>query len=53
MNQMRGILLLFAGGFALYRGWMIHHGPWAWGALALGLTAIALGLWRLSRKSLH
>jgi hypothetical protein len=53
MNQMRGILLLLAGGFALYRGWVIHRGPWVWAALALGITAIALGLWRLSSKSLR
>jgi hypothetical protein len=50
MNQMRGILLLLAGCFALYRCWVIHHGPWAWGALGLGVAAIALGLWRLSRR---
>ena len=51
MNHMRGILLLVAGGFALYRGWTMHHNSRVWWAVALGLSAIALGLWRLTRKA--
>lgn len=53
MNHMRGVLLLAAGCFALYRGWAIHHGPRLWWAVGLGLAAIALGLWRLTRKAAH
>jgi hypothetical protein len=50
MNQFRGILMLLVGAFALYRGWMIHRGQSAWLALGLGLLAIGLGAWRLTRK---
>jgi len=51
MNQFRGILLLAAGGFALYQGWKIHFGSRALLAYALGAAAIALGVWRVTRKS--
>jgi hypothetical protein len=50
MNQVRGILLLAAGGFALYRGWKIHSGSTALWAYALGVVALALGVWRITRK---
>ena len=50
MNQVRGILLLAAGGFALYQGWRIHTGSAALWAYVLGVVAVALGLWRITRK---
>jgi hypothetical protein len=50
MTHLRGILLLIAGSFALYRGWKIHTGHYALWAYGLGLLAIAVGLWRLTRK---
>jgi hypothetical protein len=50
MTQLRGILLMAAGAFALYRGWKIHTGQHAAWAYGLGLLAIAIGLWRLLRK---
>jgi|CZKL01.1.fsa_nt_gi hypothetical protein len=50
MNQVRGILMLALGAFALYRGWVIHHGPNAWFAYGLAVLAIALGIFRLTRK---
>ena len=51
MNQMRGIIMLIAGGIALYRGWKIHYGPHALLAYGLGATAICLALWHLTRKA--
>ena len=50
MNAVRGILLFGLGVFALYKGWTIHTGEKAWFAYALGLAAIALGVWRLLRR---
>jgi hypothetical protein len=50
MNQARGILLLAAGGFALYQGWKVHTGTTALWAYALGVVAVGLGIWRLTRK---
>lgn len=50
MNQFRGIILLAAGGFALYQGWRVHTGRQALWAYGLGVLAIAVGLWRLMRK---
>ena len=50
MNQVRGILLMVAGGFALYEGWKIHSGSPALWAYSLGVVAIGLGIYRLLRK---
>jgi hypothetical protein len=50
MNHLRGILLLIAGSFALYRGWKIHTGHNALWAYGLGALAIAVGVWRLTHK---
>jgi hypothetical protein len=50
MNAFRGIILFGLGVFALHKGWTIHTGQRAWFAYALGLVAIALGIWRLLRR---
>lgn len=51
MNQVRGIFLLAIGVFALVRGWQLRfHGVMATWAWILGFVAIALGVWRLTRK---
>ena len=51
MEHARGILMLALGAFALYRGWvMMHQGQSPWLAYVLGAVAIALGIWRLTRK---
>jgi hypothetical protein len=50
MNQVRGIMLLAAGGYALYAGWKIHTGQHAVLAYALGALAIAVGVWRILRQ---
>ena len=42
--------MLLVGGFALYEGWSIHTGPRSYWAYILGVLAIALGVWRLTRK---
>ena len=50
MNLLRGIFLIAAGVFVLYRGWMIHTHQNAILFYALGFLAIVLGIWRLLRK---
>jgi uncharacterized membrane protein HdeD (DUF308 family) len=42
--QLRGIILIFFGVLALYRGFTAHTGNRAWLLPALGLAALALGL---------
>lgn len=49
MDFIRGVVLIIAGCFALYEGWKLHAGQHALLAYALAVTAIALGIWRLTR----
>ena len=51
MNRARGIVLLAAGALALWKGWMIHRGQMAMVAYALGVLALALSIWHLTRKA--
>jgi hypothetical protein len=50
MDKVRGILMLVVGAFALYRGFLMPTGHKAWLAIGLGLAAVALGVWRLTRR---
>jgi len=50
MDKVRGVLMLAVGAFALYRGFVMHGRPDAWWAIGLGVVAIALGIFRLTRK---
>jgi uncharacterized membrane protein HdeD (DUF308 family) len=50
MEKVRGILMLAVGAFALYRGLVMRGRPDAWWALGLGVLAIALGIYRLTRR---
>jgi hypothetical protein len=49
MNHLRGMLMLLAAIFAFYRGWKIHSGEYAWMAYGLGVAALALAAWHLTR----
>ncbi len=51
MDQMRGMILIAAGGLALYRGWTLHTVQHALLAYGLGVLAIAIGAWRITRQS--
>jgi hypothetical protein len=51
MDRVRGIVMLIAGGFALFEAWRMLTGQRAWFALGLGLLAIALGVWHLTRTA--
>jgi hypothetical protein len=51
MDKVRGILMLAVGAFALFRGFVMYSRPGAWLAITLGLAAVALGVFRLTRKS--
>ena len=49
MEQARGMLMLVAAGVAFYRGWKIHKGREALAAFALGVLALGLAVWHLTR----
>jgi hypothetical protein len=51
MDVLRGVLMVAVGAFALYRGVLTHAGKNSWMAIGLGLVAMALGVWRLTRKA--
>lgn len=42
--------MLLAAAVALWRGWQIHHGPYALLAYGLAVLALALGIWHMTRK---
>jgi uncharacterized membrane protein len=49
MNQLRGVLMLIASAIAFYRGWKIHSGPHALLGYGLGVLALGLAVWHLTR----
>jgi hypothetical protein len=49
VNRMRGVVMLLAAAVALWKGWQIHRGEYAWLAYGLGAAAVALGVWHLRR----
>jgi len=51
MDKVRGILMVAVGAFALFRGFVMYGRPHAWLAIVLGLAAVGLGVFRLTRKS--
>ena len=51
MEQVRGMLMLLAAGVAFYRGWKIHTGREALFAFGLGVLALGLAVWHLTRAS--
>ena len=51
MNQFRGLLMLVAAGIAFWRGWKIHTGHVAVLGYALGVVALGLAMWHLTRKA--
>jgi hypothetical protein len=53
MQPFRGLLMLVAAGIAFYRGWKIHTGREALVAFGLGVLALGLALWHLTRAPLR
>jgi hypothetical protein len=51
MNHVRGVVMVLAGCFALWKGWQIHTGSHAWMACGLGALALAMAAWHFTRKS--
>lgn len=51
MNHVRGVLMVAAAGIAFWRGWKIHTGSYAWMAYGLGVLAVGLAVWHLTRKA--
>jgi hypothetical protein len=50
MENVRGFLMIVVGAFALFRGLVLHSGRNAWVLTGLGVLAIGLGVWHLTRK---
>jgi hypothetical protein len=51
LNRIRGIMMLIAAALAIWRGWEIHRGEMAVLAYGLGVMALAVGVWHLTRKA--
>lgn len=47
MRFIRGVILILFGILALYRGVAFHTGNRVWLLPALGLAALALGIWHI------
>jgi len=43
--------MVLAATVAFWKGWRIHHGEWAAAAFLLGILALTLGIWHLTRKA--
>jgi len=50
MNHVRGFVMLLAAGFAVWKGWKIHTGTYAWMAYGLAVLALAMAIWHLTRR---
>jgi hypothetical protein len=53
MQPFRGLLMLVAAGVAFYRGWKIHTGREALVAFGLGVMALGLAVWHLTRAPMR
>ena len=51
MNHFRGVLMLIASVFAFYKGWKIHTGSTALLGYGLGVMALGLAIWHLTRPA--
>lgn len=51
MNPFRGIVMLAAAGLAFYHGWSVHGGREALMSYGLGLLALVLAVWHMTRKA--
>ncbi len=51
MAQRRGLVLIVLGILALYRAYTLHGGPHTLLAVVLGVVALALGAWHMTRKA--
>jgi hypothetical protein len=51
MNHFRGMLMLVASAVAFYEGWKIHSGHTALLGYCLGVAALGLAIWHLTRSA--
>lgn len=53
LDLVRGIVMLLAAAIAFWKGWQIHlhHGHRELLAFALGVLALAMGVWHLTRRT--
>jgi hypothetical protein len=50
VEHVRGVLMLLAAGVAFWKGWELDRGHSAMVAYGLGVLALALAVWHLTRK---
>jgi len=50
MDKLRGVLMIGLSGICFYQGWASHGGQRALLAYGVGVLAVAMGIWRLTRK---
>jgi hypothetical protein len=51
VNRVRGIVMLIAAALAITKGWQIHRGEMAVLAYGLGVMALTVGVWHMTRKA--
>jgi len=51
VNRVRGVLMLIAAAVAFWQGWRLRATHSAPLAVVLGVLALGLGVWHLTRKS--
>jgi hypothetical protein len=51
MNRIRGVLMVMAACLAFGEGWRLRATHYALSAVGLGVLAMALGVWHLTRKA--
>jgi hypothetical protein len=51
MNQVRGVIMIALGAWMLYMGWHNYTGNRSLFAYGFGGLAVAVGVWRLTRKN--
>lgn len=44
--------MVLAAAVAFWKGWQIHRSDWAVAAFLLGVLALAMGVWHLTKKTI-
>ncbi len=51
VDRARGIVMLIAAAIAIWKGWQIHRGEKALLVYGLGVLALAMAIWHLTRPA--
>jgi hypothetical protein len=50
LEKFRGVILIVVSCLAFYKAWVFHTGPYAMLGSAVGVLALGVGIYRLTRK---